>query len=96
MCWKSETGKEVWKSRLGGKFTASPVMVGDRIFAVNEEGKTFVFKAIPEAFELLGENQLGDEVYATPTICGSRIYMRVAAMHDGRREETLYCLGNAK
>jgi hypothetical protein len=94
MCWKSDTGKEVWKSRLGGTFTASPVMVGDKIFAANEEGKTFIFKINPAAFELLAENQLGDEVYATPTICGSRIYLRVAATQDGRRQETLYCLGS--
>ncbi|MBI3866771.1 MAG: PQQ-binding-like beta-propeller repeat protein [Planctomycetia bacterium] len=93
ICWKSNSGKELWKSRLGGTFSASPVMVGDRIFAVNEEGKTFVFKASPEAFELIAENQLGDEVFATPTICGSRIYLRVAVLRDGRREETLYCLG---
>ena len=93
MCWKSETGAEVWKSRLGGTFSASPVMVGDKIFAVNEEGKMFVFNTNPQAFELLEENQLGDETYATPTICGGRVYLRTAATKDGRRQESLYCLG---
>jgi outer membrane protein assembly factor BamB len=93
ICWNSQTGKEAWKSRLGGTFSASPVMVGDKIFAANEAGKTFVYKAGPAGFELLFENQLGDEVYATPAICGSRIYLRVAATRDGRRQETLYCLG---
>lgn len=93
MCWKSDSGKEIWKNRLGGTFTASPVMVGDFMFATNEAGKTFVFKARPEGFELVAENQLGDEAYATPTICGSRIYMRVASHKDGQRQEALYCLG---
>jgi outer membrane protein assembly factor BamB len=95
MCWKTDTGAEVWKSRLGGKFTASPVMVGDKIFAVSEEGKTSIFKASPDRFERIAENQLGDEAFATPTICGSRIYLRAASTHNGRREETLYCLGTA-
>ncbi len=93
-CWNFETGAEVWKGRLGGTFSASPVLVGELLFAVNEAGKTFIFKATPSAFELLGENQLGDEVMATPTICGSRIYMRVASRASGQRDEMLYCIGN--
>jgi outer membrane protein assembly factor BamB len=93
MCWETATGREVWKSRLGGTFDASPILVGDRLFATNESGRTFIFKASPDGFELLGENQLGDEDYATPAICGSRIYMRVAFQKDGKRQEMLYCLG---
>ncbi len=94
MCWKADTGAEVWKNRLGGTFSASPVMVGNVVYATNEAGRTFVFRATPEGFESLAENQLGDETFATPTICGSRIYLRVAANENERRQETLYCLGN--
>ena len=46
-CWRCDTGKEVWKERLGGTFSASPVLVGDAIYATNEAGKTFVFSASP-------------------------------------------------
>ncbi len=93
MCWECQTGKEVWKGRLGGKFTASPVMVGDHIYATDEQGRTSIFSANPKAFQLVAQNQLGDEAMATPTICGGRIYMRVAYMDDESRHETLYCLG---
>jgi outer membrane protein assembly factor BamB len=93
VCWKADTGAEVWKEPLGGAFTASPVPVGDRVYATNEAGKTCIFKATPAEFELLGTNKLGDEVLATPTICGGRIYMRVAFKKAGKREEVLYCLG---
>lgn len=92
-CWKCDTGKEVWRERLAGAFTASPVLVGDQIYATNESGKTFIFKASPKAFELVGQNDLGGEVMATPTICGNRIYVRVATQQKGKRQETLYCLG---
>ncbi len=92
MCWKAETGDEVWKSRLGGTFSASPVMVGDVLMAVNEAGHTFVFRASPKEFESIAENQLGDETYSTPTVCGSRIYLRVAKTENGNRQEWLYCL----
>ena len=93
MCWKSDTGKEVWKGRLGGTFSASPVMVGEQLFATNESGKTYVFKTKPDAFELVGENQLAEDVFSTPTFCGSRIYMRAASRVDGKRQEMLYCIG---
>lgn len=94
MCWNSATGEELWKGRIGGgDISASPVLVGDKIFAVNEKGTTFVFRATPKEFELLGKNQLGDETFATPTFCGGRIYARVAATTGDKRQETLYCLG---
>jgi outer membrane protein assembly factor BamB len=93
MCWKSDTGKEVWKGRIDGTFSASPILVGDRLYATNEAGKTYVLKATPEAFELLAENQLGEEVFATPTICGGRIYFRIANQVDGKRQEELVCVG---
>lgn len=92
-CWKSESGKEVWSGRLDGAFTASPTLVGEHIYATSETGRTFIFKATPAEFELVGDNQLGNEVMATPTICGSRIYMRVAMNQQGRRQEKLVCVG---
>ena len=96
MCWKCDSGKEMWKGRLGGTFSASPVLVGELLFATNEAGRTFIFKAASEAFDLVGQNQLGEEVLATPTICGDRIYMRVAVQDKGRRQEMLYCVGMSK
>lgn len=92
VCWKSDTGEELWKERLGGDFFASPVMVGDRIYASNVGGKTFVFEASPKSFKLIAENQLGDEAYASPVICGGRIYLRAAHRGDNR-QEFLYCVG---
>ncbi len=93
MCWKSDTGAEVWKGRLGGTFTASPVMVGEHILATNETGRTYIFKANPKEFELESENQLGGETFATPTVCGGRIYLRVAVKDKGGRQEKLVCVG---
>jgi hypothetical protein len=52
-----------------------------------------VLKADPAKFELVAKNQLGDEVFAAPTICGSRIYMRVAEQQGDICQEMLYCIG---
>jgi outer membrane protein assembly factor BamB len=96
ICWEAATGKELWKGRLGGTFDASPVLIGDTLLAINEAGKAYVYKADPKEFQLLGSNQLGDEAFATPTVCGGRIYLRVAARANGQRQETLYCIGQTE
>lgn len=93
-CWRAEDGKEMWSERLKGPVSASPVLAGDRIYAVNEQGTWFVFRATPERFESLAENSLGDEVFATPAVGGDRLFARVAFVDDeGERRERLYCLG---
>jgi outer membrane protein assembly factor BamB len=95
VCWKADSGEEMWKARVGGNFSSSPVLVGDTIYVSNEAGEFLVYKANPERFERLAKNQLGDEVFATPTIAGGRIYHRVAhRTEEGSRQEMLYCLGN--
>lgn len=96
VCWKSDTGAEQWKHRLGGTFSGSPILAGGHLFATNESGRTFVFQANPKEFKLVAENNLGDEVYSTPTICGGRVYLRVAVRTEGQREERLYCLGKSR
>ncbi len=94
-CWKADTGKEQWKGRLGGTFSASPVQIGEQIFATNEAGETFVFRASPREFELLAKNKLGEDVLASPVFVGSRIYYRASIPTDGKRQEFLFCIGNA-
>ncbi len=93
VCWKADTGDEVWKARLGGTFSSSPVLVGDKIYATSEVGETFIYRADPTKFEQLGKCKLGDEVLSTLVICDSRIYCRAAIVADGSRQEFLYCLG---
>lgn len=93
-CWKADTGQEMWKARLGGTFSSSPVLVGDKIYVSNEDGDFFVFDATPSKYIERAENHIGRQVFATPTICGDRIYHRVAILSDGgERQEVLYCFG---
>ena len=93
LCWDIKTGSQMWKSRLGGTFSASPVLVGDLLYATNEGGQTFVWRANPTSFKLVAKNQLGTEVFATSAFCDSRIYMRVMEHNGAARQEILYCLG---
>lgn len=83
-CLDANSGKPLYKHRLGGDFSASPIIAGKYVFACNEEGRTFVYQAGPK-FELVSENELGEGILATPAICGGHIFFR-GARH-------LFCIG---
>ena len=88
-CWDGETGEEMWRERLKGPISASPVLAGGNIYISNERGTTWVFRATAEKFQLIAQNQLGDKAFATSSICRNEIFLRVA---DRTRQEWLYCI----
>lgn len=93
-CVDPATGKQHWRGRLpSGAMRSSPVAAGGNIYAINTKGVCTVYRASTEKLEVVSENQLGTEMYATPTICGNRIYLRVADGSKGGRCESLYCIG---
>jgi len=93
MCWDCRTGERRWKGLLGGTFSSSPVLVGDHIHAINENGEYFQFKADPAGFEVVHRARIGEQVFATPVYCGGRVYARVAVFQNDVRKEKLLCLG---
>jgi len=58
-----------------GEYHASPVAADNKIFLASMEGKISVLKAGAD-WEVLGVNDLGEEVHATPALSGGRIYVR--------------------
>ncbi|NNE01374.1 MAG: PQQ-binding-like beta-propeller repeat protein [Pirellulaceae bacterium] len=88
-CWRCSDGQEMWKHRLSGPFSASPLLIGDRIYASNERGTTFVFKADPTSFQPLAENQLGDSSFASPVYTDQKLLLRHALTSGGKRQEFL-------
>jgi outer membrane protein assembly factor BamB len=92
-CWRASDGEEMWRQRLKGPVSASPVLAGDHIYWANELGTLFVFKANPERFELVAENQIGTDSFPSPAICGGQIFLRVGETSNGKRQEFLYCFG---
>ena len=73
----AHNGDVIWRERLGGAFSASPTLVGDLLYVPNEAGTTFVLKA-SDQFEIVARNDLGDGGFATPVICGGRLYLRTS------------------
>lgn len=91
-CWDAVTGKQKWKARVTGNYSASPLLVNGLIYLISESGDLKIIKANPQKYELVNEIKVADEAFATPVACDGRLYLRVAA-HDGGRQEWLYCIG---
>lgn len=92
-CFRASDGKPMWQKRLRGAVSASPVLAGGHIYWANERGTMYVFKPDPQACELVAENVLGDESFASPAVSGNQIFLRVAVHAGDARQEYLYCIG---
>jgi outer membrane protein assembly factor BamB len=82
LCHDAKTGKQVYaRQRISadaGGFTSSPWAYNGKIFALSEDGDTYVIQAGPE-FKLLGKNRLIDETtLATPAIARGSVFIRTA------------------
>jgi outer membrane protein assembly factor BamB len=74
-CLDAHTGAEVWKSRLGDSYSASPISAAGRVYFFSEDGKATVIDA-GRAFKVLAENHLDDGFMATPAIDGRALFAR--------------------
>jgi outer membrane protein assembly factor BamB len=81
-CHDARTGKEIYtKVRLdpaAGAFTSSPWAYNGKLFAMSEEGVTYVIQAGPE-YKLLGRNSLDEFTMASPAIHQDSLVIRTAS-----------------
>ena len=62
-------------ARLGGGFSASPVLAEGRIYFQNEEGIGTVLKAA-KTFEVIAKNDLGERTLASPAVTDDTLFLR--------------------
>jgi outer membrane protein assembly factor BamB len=74
-CLDATTGKQHWQHRLGGNFSASPVLAEGRIYLLDEDGTTTVIEP-GKKFQALATNKLPGRTLASLAIAGSAIYLR--------------------
>lgn len=77
-CVRAADGSPVWKDRVGGNYSASPIALGGRIINVSSDGEIVVI-ADSDTFEVLGRTPLDEETRATPAVAGGRILFRSAS-----------------
>ena len=76
-CVDARTGKEHWRERLGGNFSASPLHAGGLVYFQNESGEAIVVKA-GTTFEEVARNQLGggERTFASYAVDGKAFLIR--------------------
>ena len=87
-CVELASGCQQWKMRVrGGPHWASTVFAGGHLYATNQSGVTRVFRPNSAHFELVAENDLGEQINATPAFAGNQIVIRTKA--------SLYCISES-
>ncbi|WDQ15489.1 PQQ-like beta-propeller repeat protein [Rhodopirellula sp. P2] len=77
MCVDAATGDVVYKKRVGGGFSSSPVLVDGKIHYTNESGETTVIATGPK-YKVLAENDLGERTLASAAVDANALIMRTA------------------
>lgn len=77
-CLEAKTGSVVWRQRIEGKYSASPIYADGRIYFFNEDARATVIKPARQ-FEVLAINELATEqLMASPAVAGHAIFVRTA------------------
>jgi outer membrane protein assembly factor BamB len=86
-CFDAQTGESVWKHRIGGKHSASPIFADGRIYFLAEaDGESTII--VPGAeYKEIARNTLGELCKASMAVAGKNIIIR--------GEHNLYCIGPA-
>lgn len=74
-CFDAKSGDIFWTVRTGAAFSGSPIRIGDRLFAISEDGTVWVIAAADE-YKLIAKNSLGEDSKATPAVANGRLYLR--------------------
>jgi len=74
-CLDARTGTEIWRERVGGNYSASPVYAEGRIYFFSEDGRTTVIEA-GRKFNVLAENKLDVGFMSSPAIAGKAFFLR--------------------
>ncbi|MDH3981877.1 MAG: PQQ-binding-like beta-propeller repeat protein [Kiritimatiellaceae bacterium] len=86
ICLDAERGEVIWEQECDDGFNSSPVLAGNRVYAIDLEGVVHIFDASADTYHEIGAIDMGEPVYATPAFSNNRIYIR--------GDETLYCVGS--
>jgi len=85
-CLEAKTGKLIWKERLKGAYSASPIYAKGRIYLFNESASATILR-LGRKFEVIATNILASQpLLATPAVDGDAFIVR-AGGHLYRIEE---------
>lgn len=74
-CMDARTGTIHYSERLGGEFSASPLVAGNRLYLFDQDGNTSVVAA-GKQFRVAAKSALGDGFMASPAVVGDALFLR--------------------
>jgi outer membrane protein assembly factor BamB len=74
-CVDAKTGKDVWRQRIGGNYSAAPLLADGRIYFFGEDGKATAI-APGKEMKVLGESQLEGGFMASPAVSDKALILR--------------------
>jgi outer membrane protein assembly factor BamB len=83
-CFDAETSKQVWRHRIGGRHSPSPVYADGRIYFLSEEGESVVIEPGAE-YKELARNSIGGLCRASIAVSQGNLFIR--------NDEGLFCIG---
>ncbi len=75
-CLDINSGEIRWASRLGGNYSASPIVADGRMYFCSHEGKTTIVRPNPDKLEILAENELDGQLMASPVPSDGALFLR--------------------
>jgi outer membrane protein assembly factor BamB len=75
-CLDALTGKPRWVHRVGGEFSASPLMAAGKIYALDEAGTTTIFAADSKQYVQIAKNRLNEQCLASPGVIDNALLIR--------------------
>lgn len=72
---KGDLTENVWRQRIGGNFSGSPVLIDGKLYCMSEDGEVVVMDASP-TYHLHGKSPLPEASYSTPAVANGRVYFR--------------------
>lgn len=75
-CLNAKTGEQHWQQRIGGNFSASLLLADGRIYMLDENGKTYVFKPNHDQYEELAVNELPGRTLASIAAADESLFLR--------------------
>jgi outer membrane protein assembly factor BamB len=74
-CLRLSDNEMLWSERIGGNVSTSPIVVGDKLVGIAEDG-TVTMLAASSTFQNLGSISLGETTRATPAVTPNYILIR--------------------
>ncbi len=78
-CFDLKTGNERWSADLPknrAKFYSSPILAGNKLFCVRQDGAAFVGEVSDDGFKQLASNEMGERMFATPVPIRGKLLLR--------------------